>query len=366
MITFRNIETEEMVNVYDIKLANGVIKAGMHNGREKGQKFCSLYSRIFTEYRNEDKMQCFRLCDGWEIVKKATKAGANKPKPRKKAEKKEAEPKPEKKASNVPDSRKDEIFYDVLFMVMRDRVAGRWPFLHGPAGSGKSTLAEDIAKELNLPYYSVSSLQQKYDLEGYTDAVGKYVETAFYKAFSEGGIFCFDEITSSPAEVLVAFNTAAANLIYNFPKIGLIKAHPDFHIIACDNTLGTGADSRYTARFVMDESTRDRFTPYEVGYRLGHEMAMAKGDAELVNFAHDVREAIELSETRYLCSPRMLQAFKGYTEGEDGWSEEKALYFTLCSAMHKEDLQSIAKALKGSSKYHTMLRKIAEKKAANK
>ena len=122
--------------------------------------------------------------------------------------------------------------------VINDRVLGRFPWLYGPAGSGKSTLAAQVAKALGLPFYSVSSLQQKYELEGYTDAVGEFVQTAFYKAMSEGGVFCFDEMSTTSGEVQVAFNTAAAQLLYNFPKVGMIKAHPDFHIIACDNTTG--------------------------------------------------------------------------------------------------------------------------------
>ena len=69
----------------------------------------------------------------------------------------------------------------VLALVVNDRVTGRYPWLFGPAGSGKSTLAKQVADALNLPFYSVSSLQQKYELEGYTDAVGKLVETVFYK-----------------------------------------------------------------------------------------------------------------------------------------------------------------------------------------
>ena len=60
----------------------------------------------------------------------------------------------------------------LLTMVVNDRVIGRFPWLFGPAGSGKSTLASKVAEALGIPFYSVSSLQQKYELEGYTDAVG--------------------------------------------------------------------------------------------------------------------------------------------------------------------------------------------------
>jgi len=68
MVTFKNITTGESVNVYDIKIVNGVIQAGMHNGKEKGKKFIAQFAHIFSEYRNEDGVQCFKLSEGWEVV----------------------------------------------------------------------------------------------------------------------------------------------------------------------------------------------------------------------------------------------------------------------------------------------------------
>ena len=79
MITLINKTTGESVNVYDVKIANGVIVAGMHNGKEKGKKFISQYSHVFTEYHNEEGVQCFRLCEGWEVEKTARKPRTPKP-----------------------------------------------------------------------------------------------------------------------------------------------------------------------------------------------------------------------------------------------------------------------------------------------
>ena len=158
----------------------------------------------------------------------------------------------------------DEIFEELMWQVANDRVIGRFPWLYGPAGSGKSTMAQKVAEAMGLPFYSVSSLQQKYELEGYSDAVGEFVQTAFYKAMAEGGVFCFDEMSTTSGEVQVAFNTAAAQLLYNFPKIGMVKAHENFHIIACDNSTGRGGDKRYISRFQLDASTLDRYTFIEL------------------------------------------------------------------------------------------------------
>lgn len=96
MITFKNISTGENVNVYDIKIVNGVIQAGMHNGKEKGKKFIAQFAHIFSEYRNEDGMQCFALQDGWEIV-----AGERK---QRQPKAKKDEPKAEPKAQDEPET----------------------------------------------------------------------------------------------------------------------------------------------------------------------------------------------------------------------------------------------------------------------
>lgn len=241
--------------------------------------------------------------------------------------------------------------------VVNDRALGRFPWLYGPAGSGKSTLAAQVAKALSLPFYSVSSLQQKYELEGYTDAVGEFVQTAFYKAMSEGGVFCFDEMSTTSGEVQVAFNTAAAQLLYNFPKVGMIKAHPDFHIIACDNTTGRGGDSRYTSRYQLDSSTLDRYTFIEVGYTDAHDLRMAQGDRELVDFMRSLRDVLEQSDTTYLATPRASKSIKG--EQALGSDDAEALWYGLASGWNKQDVRTFAASLRGSGRYFDAFREMA-------
>ena len=238
----------------------------------------------------------------------------------------------------------------LLTMVVNDRVIGRFPWLFGPAGSGKSTLASKVAEALNIPFYSVSSLQQKYELEGYTDAVGEFVQTAFYKAMAEGGVFCFDEISTTSGEVQVAFNTAAAQLVYNFPKMGMVKAHPDFHIIACDNSTGRGGDKRYISRFQLDASTLDRYNFVEVGYSEEHDLNMAAGDNDLVKFMHDMRKVLDASNTTYLATPRASKAIKALQAA--GMSDKDALWYGLCSGWNKQDIRTFASKLNGSTSWH--------------
>lgn len=240
---------------------------------------------------------------------------------------------------------------DLIDLVINDRADGRFPWLFGPAGSGKSTLAKQAADALGLPFYSVSSLQQKYELEGYTDAAGEFVQTAFYKAMKNGGVFVFDEASTSPGEVQVAFNTAAAQLFYNFPKEGMITAHKDFHIIAADNTTGRGGNKTYNSRFQMDASTLDRYTFLRVDYTLEHDLNMAGGDKELVAFIREVRKVLDESQSTYLATPRASRAIKAKLDR--GQSIEKAVNLGLCSGWDSQDLKTIAARMEDNGNKYT-------------
>lgn len=251
------------------------------------------------------------------------------------------------------------LFKKVLALVVNDRVTGRYPWLFGDAGSGKSTIAKQVADALGLPFYSVSSLQQKYELEGYTDATGKLVETIFYKAAKEGGIFLFDEASTTSAEVQVAFNSMLANLWYNFPKEGMINAHPDFHIIAADNTTGRGGNSTYSARFQMDASTLDRYTAIRVEYTEELDMAMAENDTELVTFIRDLRKAINEARLSYTASPRALRAIKAHQK-IDIFTELEAFELGLCSSWNKQDIRTLAARIEGDNKYYKLFNDLAK------
>lgn len=250
------------------------------------------------------------------------------------------------------------LFNVVLNMVVNDRAIGRYPWLFGPAGSGKSTLCKQIADHLGLPFYSVSSLQQKYELEGYTDAMGELVQTVFYKAAKEGGIFLFDEASTTSAEVQVAFNSMLANLWYNFPKVGMLTAHPDFHIIAADNTAGWGGDKKYHARFELDASTLDRYTPVAIDYTDKQDMMMARDDKELVAFIKDVRKALDAADLTYTASPRASKAIKAFQEM--GLSDKECLTYGLCGGWSQQDIRIIANRVEGTTKYHKAFKSLVK------
>lgn len=55
-------------------------------------------------------------------------------------------------------------------------------YIYGHQGTGKNVLGQQVAKALGLSYYYVGRVDLAYKFSGFTDATGKYHETAFYKA----------------------------------------------------------------------------------------------------------------------------------------------------------------------------------------
>ena len=184
--------------------------------------------------------------------------------------------------------------------------AGKPLYMYGPAGCGKSYTAKQIAQALGLDYYETSQAMFAHELKGYGDAKGEFVPTAFYRAFTQGGLFFLDEVDASAPEALVVMNNAIANKRFDFPVIGNVDAHPNFRVVAAGNTRMTGATIAYTARQMQDTSFKNRFFFALVGYdeRIEREIA---GDMEIVNFAHDLRKAARETNILQLCSYRQIE-----------------------------------------------------------
>lgn len=176
-------------------------------------------------------------------------------------------------------------------------------FLSGSAGTGKNYLAKQIAEALGLEFYFTNAVTQEYKLTGFIDAQGKYHETQFYKAFTQGGLFFLDEMDASIPEVLVILNAAIANGYFDFPT-GKFDAHPDFRVVAAGNTLGTGADSQYTGRYCLDRASLDRFAVVHIDYSPEIDIAMCGGDEDLYKFVIAFRLATEQTGIQCVCSYR--------------------------------------------------------------
>ena len=265
----------------------------------------------------------------------------------------------ERKITTVVDGKKvpmagiqHDKFETVLKFVANDEPV----FLTGPAGSGKNVLCKQVAEALGLKFYFTNAVTQEYKLTGFTDALGNYQPTQFYKAFTEGGVFMLDEMDASIPEVLVILNAAIANRYFDFPApIGYKEAHPDFRIIAAGNTVGQGADYEYVGRNQLDAASLDRFAIVKIGYSEAIENSVACGDAELAQFCREFRNAAHKAGQQVIVSYRAIGRLAKML---NILSTEEALETCLVKGLEKDDLNIICNGIVLDSKYKRALKTI--------
>lgn len=228
--------------------------------------------------------------------------------------------------------------------------------LVGGAGAGKNYTLEQVAKALDMTFYSTNAINQEYKLTGFIDANGKYHETEFYKAFTNGGMFFLDEIDASCPEALIILNSAIANRYFDFPT-GRVSAHKDFRVVCAGNTFGTGADMIYVGRNVLDGATLDRFVVLQFDYDEQVEKQLAY-DTELYDFIHDLRNAIEKASLRYIVSMRaLINASKLLEIGIDKMTILKTV---IVKNMQRDDINTIIKKLDSSNSWARVMKELSD------
>ena len=227
-------------------------------------------------------------------------------------------------------------------------------YLGGPAGAGKNYTVEQIAKELGWDFYFANSVQDEFKLTGYKDANSNYNETEFYQACvnEKDCIFFLDEIDASTPEVLVLLNAAIANGYFNFP-VGRVE-FDHVHFVAAGNTMGNGADDMYTGRMSLDGATLDRFVMIEFDYDERVEMNLAKGNRELVDFMHAMRETCNNLGIRATFSYRAIISVTKL-EGA-GMDTATIIRIAVVKGIDKDTLRTIRPNL--SNKYTRALLKL--------
>jgi len=136
--------------------------------------------------------------------------------------------------------------------------AGVNVMLVGEAGSGKTKATEQAAQLLGREYAFSGAVDSPYKLTGFIDAQGRLSRTALREAVEHGWIFCMDEIDGCLPGAVLPLNALASNRMADFPD-GILKAHPDFALVACANTYGRGADRLYVGRNAQDAAVMDRW-----------------------------------------------------------------------------------------------------------
>lgn len=241
--------------------------------------------------------------------------------------------------------------YDTIKMCLQSDIP---VYLVGPAGSGKNHTIEQIADDLGWEFYFSNSVQQEYKLTGFIDAGGKYHETEFYKACTSKKecVFFLDEMDASIPEVLVLLNAAIANKYFEFPNGRVDIEH--VHFIAAGNTVGNGADESYTGRMVLDQATLDRFAIIDFDYSEAIEESISRGNTELINFVHELRQCANRTGIRATFSYRCIIMV---TKLERiGMPIEEIMKIAIMKGLDKDTINTFF--MTGSTKYHNALKEI--------
>lgn len=257
---------------------------------------------------------------------------------------------PQKHEVTLPDGTKHEFegithekFDDVLKLVEMNIPV----FLVGQAGTGKNVICKQVAEALGLDFYFTNAVTQEYQIKGFIDANGRYHETQFYKAFTNGGLFFLDEMDGSIPETLIMLNSAIANGYFDFPT-GKVTAHKDFRIISAGNTIGMGADIEYTGRYQLDASSLDRFALINIDYSPKIEEALSMGNNELCQFARAFRNICSEASIRCLFTYRAIERI---AKLEKVFSLPEVLKMALIKGLGSDDINIIKKKFTIRNKY---------------
>lgn len=220
--------------------------------------------------------------------------------------------------------------------------------LTGGAGAGKNFMLEQVANALGLDFYYTSTITQEYKLTGFIDGGGKYHETEFYKAFTQGGVFMLDEIDASIPECLVILNGAIANGYFDFPT-GREIANENFRVVCAGNTVGLGADLVYTGRNVLDGATLDRFVLVEIDYDPRIEENLCQ-DEELRNFLYDVRHSVQVNNINHIIGMRCFKY--AYELLVNDFDKEFIVKSVILKGLQKDDINVLKSSLNSGSEWY--------------
>lgn len=250
----------------------------------------------------------------------------------------------------------DEVIHEKFDTILKFVKQDEPVFLVGEAGTGKNFICKQVAKALGLNFYFSNAVTQEYKLTGFTDAMGIYQESQFYKAFKNGGLFMLDEIDASIPEVLVILNAAISNRYFDFPApIGYVEAHPDFRVVAAGNTIGQGASYTYVGRNQLDGASLDRFATVNVDYDINIETRCAKNDVELVNFVRDVRRICKSKKIMLIVSYRSISRI---AKMKELIGLKETLKTCLFKNLNKNEMYQIMDELRCASDYKRAVEEI--------
>ncbi|MBI2994753.1 MAG: MoxR family ATPase [Gammaproteobacteria bacterium] len=159
-----------------------------------------------------------------------------------------------------------------VMVILAALQTGRNLFLEGPPGTSKSTILKAVVEELGRPFYWVTGNSDltATKLLGYFDPAlilskGYRPEDFEYGALTlamkEGGILYVEEFNRLPDDTSNAFVTAMSERAIPVPRLGTVRAQPEFGIVASLNPY----DDVGTLR--ISRALRDRFCSLWMDYQ---------------------------------------------------------------------------------------------------
>jgi len=139
--------------------------------------------------------------------------------------------------------------------------AGKHLLLEGPPGTSKSTLLRKIAREANIPFFTIEGNIDltPAKLVGYFNPAkviaDSYLPEYFEKgpltqAMEEGGILYIEEFNRMPADVSNVFISPMAEGEICIPRYGTVKAVRPFTVIAAQNPYDDVGTVRVSRAFI--------------------------------------------------------------------------------------------------------------------
>jgi cobaltochelatase CobS len=210
-------------------------------------------------------------------------------------------------------------------------------FIYGPHGSGKTTLIKQLGALTNTPVFIfniiegvtpddfIGSMNLSANSDG--NVITEWKDGMFTHLWERGFYIVFDEITASPANLLMRLHSVLdGGDLCIFENNGrIVKKHPRTRFFATDNTNGRGDDTgMYVGTNLLNEATLDRFgTVVEYTYTEPDnekEIITNKGGvtkhfaSKMVAVANKIREAYDKEECYCTISTRRLIDWAKKTE----------------------------------------------------
>jgi MoxR-like ATPase len=154
-------------------------------------------------------------------------------------------------------------FQFMLERLFEQRPQDRNVLLWGERGSGKSTAAKMLADKLGRPFGAVSfsaGASESLFTGRFLPSEGgafKWRPTPFTRLYTEGGVFCLDELDKADPQVATALNMALANGEIVTTEGEVLRRHEDFIAVGGANSLTMS--KVYSAALKQDASLLDRF-----------------------------------------------------------------------------------------------------------